>query len=343
MTSTAEATDPGSTWPAGAATAGGSLPGQDPLEAVRLVFGELGSLPFLPELPQRGAGADMIGRGASLLVALPVEIVPSGWRLTDHPGRDLRRANDFLSRDLDALQLQAEGYRGPLKVQVPGPWTLAASLELPSGHRAVSDRGATRDLAESLTEGVRLHLEELGKRVPGASLVLQVDEPSLPTVLAGQVPTASGYGSIRAVESAVAEQLLGQLLAVAPAGGRVVHCCAEKPPLAIFRGAGADALSIDATGADLTRAEQLDPLGNAVDAGVGLWLGVVPAVDAPISSRLVVDRISKLWNALGFAPDQLAHFVVPTTACGLAGATPGYVRRAFTVLREVGEELREQR
>ncbi|SDJ29099.1 hypothetical protein SAMN05444157_2668 [Frankineae bacterium MT45] len=342
MTTGSDSSQTGPSWPAGAATAGGSLPGQDPIEALRLVFGELGALPFLPELPNRGPGADMIGRGAGLLVALPVEVVPSGWRLTDHPGRDLRRANDFLSRDLDALQQLADGYSGPLKVQVPGPWTLAASIELPSGHRAVSDRGATRDLAESLTEGLRLHLDELSRRVPGASLALQVDEPSLPSVLAGQVPTASGYGSIRSVESAVVEQVLGELLAVAPAGGRVVHCCADKPPLALFRGAGADALSIDATGADLTTAERLDPLGDAVEAGVSLWLGVVPATDAAISSRLITDRVTTLWSALGFGRDQLARSVVPTTACGLAGATPGYVRRAFTVLREVGTELAQQ-
>ena len=91
-------------WPAGAATGIGSLPGDDPFEAARLVFGELPDLPHLPELPARGAGADMIGRTASLLVDLPVEIVPSGWRVAAHAGRDLRRARDFLARDLDALE-----------------------------------------------------------------------------------------------------------------------------------------------------------------------------------------------------------------------------------------------
>ena len=38
----------------------------DPVEATRMVFGEL-PLPHLPELPARGAGADMIGRGAGFL------------------------------------------------------------------------------------------------------------------------------------------------------------------------------------------------------------------------------------------------------------------------------------
>ena len=73
-------------WPAGAVTGIGSLPGTDPDEAVALILGELPDLPHLPELPARGPGASMIGRGAALLVDLPVEIVPSGWRVTTWPG-----------------------------------------------------------------------------------------------------------------------------------------------------------------------------------------------------------------------------------------------------------------
>src|SRR6266496_6596560 len=72
-------------WPPGSATGIGSLPGTEIAEALRLAFDELPDLPHLPELPARGAGADMIGRGATLLAELPVEIQPSAWRLTARP------------------------------------------------------------------------------------------------------------------------------------------------------------------------------------------------------------------------------------------------------------------
>ena len=36
----------------------------------------------------------------------------------------------MLAHDLDALEEAADGYRGPLKIQVCGPWTLAATIEL---------------------------------------------------------------------------------------------------------------------------------------------------------------------------------------------------------------------
>ncbi|HZY77825.1 MAG TPA: methionine synthase [Jatrophihabitantaceae bacterium] len=325
-------------WERGAATGIGSLPGTDPVEAARLVFGELPDLPHLPELPARGSGADMIGRGAALLVDLPVEIVPTGWRLAAHRGRDQRRAEDYLARDVDALHEQADGYTGALKVQVAGPWTLAANLELPTGHRVVTDHGAVRDLAESLAEGIRAHVADLRRRVPGASPVVQLDEPSLPAVLAGELSTPSGWGTVRAIAAPDATRVLQTVLDTIPSGGRVVHCCAPNPPLDLLRDAGANAIAVDAA---LLRSTQYDALGAAVDAGVSLWLGVLPATDTAITLDTARDPLLRLWRELGFAESALADAVVPTPACGLAGANAAYVRRALSVLRDAGRALRE--
>ena len=323
-------------WPPGAATGIGSWPGTDVDEAVRTVLGELPDLPYLPELPARGVGAELIGRTAGLLVDMPVEVQPSGWRVTARPGRDVRRARDLLARDLDTLQAQAEGYAGALKVEFAGPWTLAAGVELPSGHRVVSDYGATRDLAVSLTEGLRAALSDLAARIPQATVVLQLDEPSLPTVLAGKVPTPSGYGTVAAVEPSVVESTLRDVLDVGATGSRVVHCCAPDVPVALLRAAGADAVSLDLT---LIESADYDGLGEAVAGGMSLWLGVVPAADAPVTLAAARGGVERLWSALGFDPGRLAAAVVPTPACGLADASPGYARRATALVRDVGRAL----
>jgi hypothetical protein len=323
-------------WPSGAVTSIGSLPGTDPVEAARLVFGELPDLPHLAELPGRGPGADMIGRAGALLIDLPVEIVPSGWRLAAHDGRDVRAARDLLAWDLDAFEAAGEGYTGALKLQAAGPWTIAASVELPSGHKIISDTGATRDLAASLAEGLRLHLAEVARRLPAARLVLQLDEPSLPAVLAGRVPTASGFGTIRAVEAVTAEQALRDVLAVADTGSRVVHCCAADVPLRLLRDAGADALSVDAA---RLHSAQNDDLGEAIDAGVSLWLGVLPSTDATVDLDTARGAVTRLWSELGFAAAEAAAAIVPTPACGLAGASPGYVRRVLSLLRDTGQSM----
>jgi hypothetical protein len=314
------------------------LPGTDPVETARLVFGELPELPHLAELPARGAGADLVGRSAALLVDLPAEIVPSGWRLAAHDGRDLRRARDFLAWDLDALEAAADGYAGPLKLQAAGPWTLAALLELPSGHKLVSDRGATRDLAASLREGLRAHLADVSRRVPGAQLVLQLDEPSLPAVLAGRVSTPSGFGTVGAIEAAVVEQTLRDVLGVADEGARVVHSCAADVPLELVRAAGADAVALDAA---LVTVAHYDALGEAIDAGVSLWLGVVPGTDSAVGLDDARGTVNRLWSELGFDKSRAAAALVPTPACGLAAASQAYARRVFSLLRDVGSALRD--
>jgi hypothetical protein len=311
----------------GSATGVGSLPGEDAREAAKTVTGSFEDFPFLAELPARGPGADMIGRTAGMLVDLYARVEPSGWRFGDRPGRDTRRARSWLGEDLDALEEFAQGYEGPLKVQAVGPWTLAAALELKNGEAALSDAGACRDLAGSLAEGLRLHLDEVRRRVPGARLVLQLDEPSLTAVLRGRVKSASGYRTHRAVDRQVAEATLRDVVGVHTDGPVVVHSCAPDVPFALLRRAGAAAVSFDFS---LLTERDDDAIGEAVEGGTRLFTGVVPSTDGPLSDPAgSVMGVRTLWRRLGLRPGLLADTVTVTPACGLAGASPDYARRAL--------------
>jgi hypothetical protein len=320
------------TW--GPATGVGSLPLPDPAEALRVVLGELPEFPHLPELPGRGAGADLVGRTAALLVDLAVELTPAGWRLVPRPGIDLRRAQEFLARDLDALHDVAEDHDGPFKLQAAGPWTLAAGLERTRGDRAVVDPGARRDLAQSLTEGLAAHVAAVAARVPRARIVVQLDEPSVPAVLQGALPTVSGFGKLPAVPAPVVEQELAAVVAALPVPV-VVHCCADRAPLELFRAAGAAGVSFD-----LGLVQDLDAIGTAVDAGTHLLPGVVPGTDTTLPApKATASRLQAWWRELGFPADQLHTAVTLAPACGLAGATPSYAREAMTHVRETARYL----
>lgn len=326
-------------WPRGTATGIGSLPGTDPVEAATMIFGELPDLPHLAELPARGPGADMIGRSATFLSDLPVQLEPSGWRFTARPGRDLRRARDFLRQDLDALEDAGHAYAGAVKVQVAGPVTLAASIELSAGHRALSDHGALRDIAEALAGGLREHLADVRSRLPDASIVVQLDEPSVPAALAALIPTASGYGTLPALDPLLARTTMGVVLAELPAAERVVHCCAGDAPLRLFVEAGADAVSVDL---DELKLAELDAVGELVDDGIGIWLGALDARGQIDSAAQVADRVLSWWSTLGFAATELARRVVVTPGCGLAGVSPTRAREVYRALRETGPRLSEQ-
>lgn len=317
----------------------GSWPGTDVREVVRTVrdlLGRDGDVPYLPETPDRGPGADLVGRAAARLVELPVDLQPAGWRLTDRPGRDLARATSFGRQDLDELAEAYDGWTGPLKVQVAGPWTLASGLWLPRGDRVLVDDGAVRDLADSLAEGVRQHLADVQRLVPGARLVLQLDEPSLPAVLAGELPSASGYGRLRAVDPVDALPVLTRVLDAAGERERVVHCCAPAAPLPLLRRTGA-ALALDAA---LLTDRGWEGVAVAVEEGTTVWLGAVPTTGPLAASTALADVVDRRWQQLGLDPALLDR-VVLTPACGLA--TLGYddaVRRqraATEVARELSE------
>ncbi|QQM40667.1 methionine synthase [Streptomyces liliifuscus] len=315
----------------GPATGVGSMPGGDAREAAKTVAGtfegpETG-MPFLAELPARGPGADMIGRTAGMLAELYARVEPSGWRLGDRPGRDTKRARSWLGEDLDALEEFTQGYQGPLKVQAVGPWTLAAALELRHGEVALSDPGACRDLAGSLAEGLREHLAEVRRRVPGADVVLQLDEPSLFAVLSGRVRSASGYRTHRAVDRQLVEATLRDVVGVQAGGPVVVHSCAPDVPFALLRRAGATAVSFDF--ALLTERDD-DTIGEAVEGGAKLFAGVVPGTDAALSDPAgSVMGVRTLWRRLGLNPGLLTDAVTLTPSCGLAGASPEYARQAL--------------
>ncbi|MFP5020170.1 uroporphyrinogen decarboxylase/cobalamine-independent methonine synthase family protein [Pseudonocardia phyllosphaerae] len=328
-------------WPEGVGTGVGSLPGTDPVDASALVTGETPGMPAFPELPARGVGADMIGRTVGLLVDLSAEVVPTGWRVTPRAGRDLRRARDLMSTDLDAFGDACDRSRPSwVKVQVTGPWTLAAAVELPTGHRVLTDHGAVREFAASLGEGLRAHVAEVAART-GGRVVVQLDEPGLPAVLAGSLPTASGYGTVRAVRAPDAEEVLRELIAGIDAPV-VVHCCADTPPIRLLAAAGAAAVGIDATRPAFHGAtaepRALDAIGETWDSGVPLLLGLVPGL-APAREPGIGELVRpayELADRLGFDRRRLARLAVPTPACGLVGATPAWAERALGLSRELG-------
>jgi methionine synthase II (cobalamin-independent) len=107
----------------------------------------------------------------------------------------------------------------------------------------------------------------------------------------------------------------------------------------LFREAGAGAVSLDA--GVLTPRDD-DALGHALEEGAGLMLGLVPGIDADLSDLDArMEPVKALWHRLGFALEMLPHVVVVTPACGLAGASPAYARRALAACTEMARRMQE--
>ena len=137
-----------------------------------------------------------------------------------------------------------------------------------------------REFAASLVEGLRVHLAEVAART-GAAVLLQLDEPSLPAVLGGRLPTASGYGTVPAVAAPAVQELLRDLIAALDVPV-VLHCCAAGRRCGCWPASAPPRSGIDATlpevAGETAQPALLDALGEVWDAGTPLLLGLVPAV-----------------------------------------------------------------
>lgn len=304
-------------------------------------MGQLTSLTHLVELPERGVGADMIGRTAALLVDIGVDTVPRGYRIASRHNAAARRAVSLLDEDVDALEEAWEraGLRGSgrtVKVQAAGPITLAAQLELGSGHRAITDPGAVRDLAASLTEGLAVHRAQLARRLE-AEVVVQFDEPLLPAALAGRLTGVTGMSAVHAVDEAVATGLLDEC--IEGVGGPVaLHCCATDLPWRLLQRSRFDAVSLDAS---LLVPADLDGIGEFIESGRVVMLGVVPATEPaqrPVPEQIATTAAS-VTDRLGFARTVLRERIGITPACGLAGATADWARAAIDLTQKVADGI----
>ena len=327
----------------------GGLPGTSAQEAARILAGELPDLLHVPQLPQRGPGADDVGRTMALLAGvssdLAVETTVDGWRITTGSPRVMRRAASWLTEDLDCLEEAAAGYRGTVKSQLLGPWSLAASVELPTGERVLRDQGACVELAEALGEACRHHIADLIRRFPGCPIVLQIDEPMLPTVLAGAVGTASGLSRYAPIDVQPAQANLARVLDAIGGVGAVpgVACLRPDAPIDLMVRAGAQLLALDFVS---SLAEE--PLGRAWESGIALLAGsITPAMVEPaahgrepddaLTSRAVRERAARLGLA---DPRWLARVVITPTG-SLASIPPALVVPTYRACRAAGRVLRD--
>ena len=333
------------------ATGNGAWPGTDPVEAARIIRGELGDphLPFLVELPQRGVGADAVGRTAGMLVDLPVDLQPHGWRLVDRPGIDHRRAVSLLSRDINALADVIGEEETPgrsLSVTLQGPLSLAAGLYLHNGERALSDAGARREIAESLAAGAAEFVKRVLEVSRGAALTVQLQEPALDKVLGGGIPTASGYRTLRSVpaqEASMAWTLLRGALTAAGAAKVVLGLPSAghgqaKSGFDLALGAGADGVAVPLRGLS---AQDWEGIAEAVEAGKQMWLGALelPAAGAePRQVKALVEDVTGPWSRIGLPLRDLpALHLAPEGS--LADLSPASARRVLARLTQTASAL----
>ncbi len=320
-------------------TAAGSLPGSDFRGSLGAMTDLLPDMLPLPELPLRGVGSSMVGRALGLIDGLAFDLQPAGWRLTSGADAEHRRARSQWRFDLDDAEELLQGFEGVLKVAVAGPWTLAASVERPTGDRLLADHGARRELAQALAEGVSLLFADLTQRLPAVTLRLQVDEPLLVSVADGRVPTASGFSRHRRVHAPELSSTLETFTSLN--SGAILHCCGPGQWLPLARSAGFIAASLDLGLFEEPR--RREDVGQWLSDGGTVVAGVVDSARPRLQpADQLVTRALGFLRPMGLDPDLLRAQVILGTSCGLAGWSLDGVVAQLEQLRRAGELVDEQ-
>jgi len=319
-----------------AVTGVGAWPGTDVHEVAVTIRDVCPDFPHLAELPDRGPGAEMIGRTMGLVSQISSDFslstVPTGWRLTSARGKDMLRATSFMSHDLDEIEAVYQGYEGDFKIQVVGPWTLAASIENRSGEKLLRDLGAVSDLAQALAGAIQSHASDVARRLPQAQIALQLDEPLLRDVLRGSIPTQSGWAAYSAVEPVVVAETLKSVRSVHN-GTTIVHSCADEIPFDLIRQSGFSAVSYDVA---LVGDMATDYLGEQIDAGGFVILGIEPSTTAR-----AVAGVRRLGGRIGYSDETWNTHIVLSPPCDLIDMPLSQARERMESLSEVSRALVE--
>lgn len=319
----------------------GELPGTSVFEAANIIQGETGQLLHLPQLPARGLGADHIGRSIGLLEALNVARGPRSWMMSTRPSRLSHRTLDFINSDLDSCEEVWGTSLETIKIQVVGPWTLGARIELNNGHRVLTDRGAMRDLTEALIEGINRHKSEVARRFR-AEVKVQIDEPDLATLIDGKLEGTSTFDTIAPVRVPDINERLHRVFSEIE-GSNYLNITGQLPNWEVARGAGAGAGTVQVSMNQVSGNEHLDGFGETLTSGIRLGLGITDPQDVVDefheNPRAKAVAIARFFDEIGLNRSLLVDQVDIHPRGSLLEGTTADAAPVYRMARVVSEML----
>jgi hypothetical protein len=294
--------------PVGLSTTIGALPHCDPGEAVEFILRHTPALPSAPALPARSRREGMIAQAATGIAG--VAVLADGsldlcHRYLDPEAPIVPGFGGDAYVGLRAFLTAFADREGPLKVYVTGPVTLGVALHAAGVEPALAFEIAGRAVRQRAAALADLVL----RRVPGAQLVVFVDEPAIAQLTEPGFPITPDAG---------VDMVSGALAVLEGRAITGLHCC-RRADWRLALGAGPDVLSLP-VGAGLV--DHAGTLADFLERGGRVAWGAVP-VDGPVGTsvdylwRRLADEFCQLANG-GCDPAALRTNALVTPVCTLA-------------------------
>ncbi|MDD5093717.1 MAG: methionine synthase [Dehalococcoidia bacterium] len=332
--------------PGGLATAIGSMPHVDPLEACSIVLANLKEIPVWPQLPNRSPLEEMY---AQFSEGFPGAALKNDQVYVDRSG-DLSAPLEelysaYLSNDLDSYAISPKHAAGlheflrlkpkpgfAVKGQVTGPITFGLATTDQNRQPILYDETLADALAKHLRLKAAWQERELAKLSPHT--IIFVDEPYL--VSLGSAFVALSENTVITLIDEVLDGISGL---------KGIHCCGNTDWSTVMK-TSIDILNFDAYAYGESLALYPGDLKAFLDRGGILAWGIVPSDEKSLSGETaprLAERLQKLMRSLaakGIRYDILVEQCLITPSCGLATLSAEAASRALELTSEVSREFR---
>jgi hypothetical protein len=344
------------------ATAIGSLPHNDPAEAVDVVLANIPEAPIWPQIPRLGLNEQMEVQYSEGMPCATMD--REKGRMYFNTANDYSEAfaafyeaymaateakagaGDFssmaispaFSKGIYALEsrLQAEGKKRPyIKVQTTGPCSFALTLT-DENKRAIYYNEEFRDvIIKALGMKCRWQIQKF--KPYGEQLICFIDEPILSAF------GSSTYVSVKRED--VVAHLKEVIEAVHAEGGLSgIHCCGNTE-WSILVDAGVDILNFDAFGFGETIGMYPQAMKALLERGGAIAWGVVPtspAIREQTPEKLVAhfEKMADNLVSKGIDKQMILEQAIITPSCGTGSLEVADGEKVFQTLRAVSQSLR---
>ncbi len=334
--------------PGGLATAVGSMPHTDPVEACSLISAYLPQLPVWPQLPKRAFRENMYAQFSEGFPGIAIQdeqIYVDCSQDLSQPLEELYSA--YLEHSLEQCAISpayAAGLHTFLSQQWGMPLAVKGQITGPvSFGLAITDEGRRPIiyddvLADALAKHLRLKAEwqEKALRSICPDTIIFLDEPYLASI-------GSAFVSLPGERAAaVLEEVLGGIQ-----GLRGVHCCGNTDWSLLLQ-APLDILSFDAYNyGESLSLYPAEVKGFLERGGVIAW-GIVPNDEHALEGETVanlfqrLDMTMRLLCRKGISYDMLREQCLLTPSCGLGLLSVEGAAKALELLAGISEKFSER-
>lgn len=351
--------------PCGMATGIGSVPFEDPDDALALILAELPECPHWPQLPLRGQPEHFVHQFLQPLVECGLLVFDADrWffdmtrdtcpeNLTTFysaslageegddqalqpflpPPKAAAGFHAFLARaGTDAVFEKAAFFKG----QIAGPLTVALELKDERGRSAYYREDLRDVIVRNLSLNARAQANALSSL--GKTAMVFVDDPAV-----------GAYGSwahLTLSRETILEDLNAILAAIRAEGALCgIHAC-EAVDWSLLMDSSTDILSVDTYRFGDSLIPYAEPLRGFLERGGTVAWGIAPTLDDPFTetAESLLQRLHRLWEELFPAPTDLNHVMrhsMITPACGTGLLSEAQARRIYELTAEVSRRVRE--